>query len=196
MSWNTLSTIFCNFDSEDFWTYIMCPLIRGSSKRMFLLISWRTQLLVWLQSFLMCRLRDTDMQPNGRLVGQDQREGWKSKGIVYFKAQHSTVTSSVKKRKKVNSKPGSSSPEGKWLCLASSLYCTPFSWHSQTKGLLACLLKPPPPLFHQHLLPFKATFILGHSGEKEKKKTSGQWNCLVTQKGVIIEINHPILFHN
>lgn len=33
------------------------------------------------------------------------------------------------------------------------------------------------------------------TGER-KKNTSGQWNCLVTQKGVIIEINHPILFHN
>lgn len=55
-------------------------------------------------------------------------------------------------------------------------------------------------LFHQHCLSLKTAFILGRrsEGERERKKssTSGQWNCLVTQKGVIIEINHPILFHN
>lgn len=107
-----------------------------------------------------------------------------------------------RKEKKVTVKAVSSSLVGEWLCLNPSFYCPLFSWHSQTKGLLICVywsLLPSHPqsdlrLFHQHCLSLKATFILGH--RREKKNTSGQWNCLVTQKGVIIEINHPILFHN
>lgn len=64
-----------------------------------------------------------------------------------------------------------------------------------------CLLKPPPlpsPVRFEAIPSALSLFESNlHLGAQEREKnTSGQWNCLVTQKGVIIEINHPILFHN
>lgn len=113
-----------------------------------------------------------------------------------------------RKEKKVTVKAVSSSLMREWLCLNPHFYCPLFSWHWQTKGLLICVywsLPPFPSPVRFEAIPsalslFENNLHLGaQERERERKKktsTSGQWNCLVTQKGVIIEINHPILFHN
>lgn len=70
-----------------------------------------------------------------------------------------------------------------------------------------CLLKPPSFPIPSQIWGYSISTVSlwkqpsswgtgAREGEKKKTSTSGQWNCLVTQKGVIIEINHPILFHN
>lgn len=127
-------------------------------------------LLVWLQSFLMCKLGDTDMLPHGRFVCQDQREGWKSKGSVFW---GSTLDSNLFRKETQNQclplrrESGSAS---------SPLFIVPPSADTAKLKDCSCVFtkasSPPRPQsdlrpFHQHCLPLKATFILGHRREKK-----------------------------
>lgn len=156
--------------------------------------------MTWWCWFLLCILRGTDMKPHGRFVWQDQREGWNQKAVWVLRLSPKQSPLQKRKERWTENQPLSYTP----LCgsPSSSLFIVTSS--ADTAKLKDCscvylslLLRFQSDLgpFHRHCLPLKSTFSPGRKGGK-KNNTSGQWNCLVTQKGVIIEINHPILFHN
>ena len=140
------------------------------------------------------------VQPHGRFIWQDQREGWKSKGS---EAQPSTVASSEKKRKMI-SKPLCLSLQWESGSASSPFFIvTPSADTAKLEDCSCVFTKasyPIPSLIWGHSISTASLWKQPSAWEgrerERKKNTSGQWNWLVTQKGVIIEINHPILFHN
>lgn len=92
----------------------------------------------------MCVLRDTDMQPHGRFVRQDQREGWKSKGSVFW---GSTLDSNLfRKEKKDELKTSVFLSSGKVALLYPLSLLSPLQLTQPNLRIAhVCLLKPPPP---------------------------------------------------
>lgn len=93
--------------------------------------------------FFMCILRDTDTQPYGRFLWQDQRKGWKSKGSVFWV---STIDSNLfRKENKAGLKTVSFSPVKVALLHPLSLLSTLQLTQPNLRIAHVCLLKPPLP---------------------------------------------------
>jgi len=150
-----------------------------------------------IESFLMWTLQ---IQMHSHMAdlrdsGSKGRERIKRQRVV--EAQPSTATSSRKQRK-MNSEPVSflssaASPRSLLPPLKLTQPNLRIAHVCVYESLLRRFDLGP---FHQHRFPLKTTFSPRRKERETKITPLGSEIALSHKKGVIIEINHPILFHN